>query len=224
MFEELFLAKLNRGDMMSLKEFLTIITLSMMLAIFTTVAPAFADICDWDEFMAAPDEAGYIKCDKAITNAIFSIENYESMRRAMLGEHDRPEIPPRPEYHMNRKDLEALTSLTESGNHYVRHIAFRLYYLLGDDRKAIRALNVSLGKLMEKNPEYFLRSLMNMKERGEGRPYPVEGILDTFEDEVELNPSALDRMVNKRLEALDRVSNPDLRRLGEKYKARLRKK
>lgn len=163
------------------------------LFLFIFSSNIFGEENVWEDFIQKPNEINFLACQQQIKESLSEdCEPYLSTTTVQLTEDCK---------------IWKVLKLVENGNIYAIELCFQLYPLFIGYPNYLEFFDIYLGRLIEKNPELFLRLL----DKYLGKSFhSLVGILCNYGEEF---VDKFDEMIvetQKRIKALQKVQNKDL--------------
>lgn len=163
------------------------------LFLFIFSSNIFGEENVWEDFIQEPNEINFIVCQQQIEESLFEdCEPYLSTTTVQLTEDCK---------------IWKVLKLVENGNIYAIELCFQLYPLFIGYPNYLEFFDIYLGRLIEKDPELFLRLL----DKYLGKSFhSLGGILCNYGEEFVDKFDEKIVETQKRVKALQKVQNKSL--------------
>ncbi len=185
----------------------TIYITAVMLLALSAAAYASGDV--WQDFVANPNESGYRACIKEIVLA----QNPPLTGGLLSGDPPRMAVLP------DKDTVKAIADLIEAGNMYAFHLGFHAYPVLKEDKNNAKRLDIALGKLFKRKPDYFVMIYENYRSQSEG--YEFGPLVATLDDAILVDPDMGIAEIDQRIDALKAVKDKNMKHLVDEGTASL---
>ena len=146
---------------------------------------SFSDGNVWNNFLDDPNEGNYNICKQQVRDSLSGkYEQYNSPSFLQL---------------MENGSIGKILTLVENGNEYASDLCFQFYPLFVGYPNYLERFDISLGKLIKKNPKLFLKLLSNHLSKRTTKFFDVESILTNYGDEF------VDELEKRILESEERI-------------------
>jgi len=147
----------------------------------------------WTVFISKPNVTNYKICQKQIGDSLSGkYKALNSPTYVQLIEND---------------SIWKVLELIDRGNRYAAELCFQFYPLFYGHSELQEFFDIHLGKLINRDPEFFLILFKKYVYKNRKYTYGVNGLLGNYGDEFVDNPDKQLSETKKRIESLERIKD-----------------
>jgi hypothetical protein len=162
-----------------------------------------------DGFISKPNVTNYKICQKQINDSLSGkYKALNSPTYVQLIEND---------------SIWKVLELIDRGNCYAAELCFQFYPLFYGHSELQELFDIHLEKLINRDPEFFLRLFKKYVYKNRKYTYGVNGLLGNYGDEFVDNPDKQLSETKKRIESLERIKDQNYIEVRDYFIGILRK-